>query len=161
MMQEVLQRRFKRAGEFENSWRVMPDLVLIDGGRGHLTAALKVVQDMEEDVPVAAIAKENEEVFRPGDPRPIVLPRNSAALHMLQFIRDEAHRFAVGYHRKVRTRRSMGSALDSIPGIGPKRKRALLRRFGSVGALKEADIDDIAASPGMTRSLAKKVKEYL
>ena len=92
---------------------------------------------------------------------PIVLPRDSAALHLLQRVRDEAHRFAISYHRKVRNRRSMGSALDNVPGVGPKRKKALLRKFGSVKAIREAAIDDIAAVPGMTRTLAHKVKEYL
>jgi len=171
-MQEVLRRRFKRVvwgksvahgqGKDESPWGIIPDLVLIDGGRGHLSAALDIMEEMEVNfIPVAAIAKENEEIFRRGLPEPIVLPRDSDALHLLQRIRDEAHRFAVSYHRKERSRRSMGSALDNVPGVGPKRKRALLRKFGSVKAIREAGIDDIAAVPGMTRTLAHKVKEYL
>lgn len=171
-MQEVLKRRFKKAvwgsvnggegGKEENSWGIIPDLVLIDGGRGHFNAALDIMEEMEVNfIPLAAIAKENEEIFRPGVAEPIVLPRDSEVLHLLQRIRDEAHRFAISYHRKVRSRRSMGSALDNVPGIGPKRKKALLRKFGSVKAIREAGIDDIAAVVGMTRTLAHKVKEYL
>ncbi len=165
MMQEVLKRRFKKAaqGEMgENTWAIIPDLVLIDGGRGHLNAACDAMREVGVDfIPVASIAKENEELFCPGIARPIILPRTSAALHLVQRIRDEAHRFALSYHLKVRRSEAMASALDNVPGIGPKRKRALLRKFGSVRAIKEADIDDIAAVIGMPRSLAEKVKEYL
>lgn len=170
-MQEVLRRRFKKAvwgrvnggeGGKDETWGIIPDLILIDGGRGHLNAVLDIMEEMENNfIPIAAIAKENEEIFRPDVAEPIVLPRDSAALYLLQRIRDEAHRFAVSYHRKVRSRSSMGSALDNVPGIGPKRKKALLREFGSVKAIREAGIDDIAAVPGMTRAMAHKVKEYL
>jgi len=162
MMQEVLRRRFKEVGEFEDTWAITPDLVLIDGGRGHLNAAVDVIKSTgSENIAVASIAKENEEIFRPDIAESIVLARDSAALRMLQFIRDEAHRFAIGYHRKVRSRESVKSALDNVSGIGPKRKKALLRKFGSVKAIKAASIDDIAVVPGMTRALAAKVKEYL
>ena len=170
-MQEVLKRRFKKAvwgkatggeGGKDEAWGIVPDLVLIDGGRGHLNAALDIMEETEAIfIPVAAIAKENEEIYRPGMEEPIILPRDSASLHLLQRIRDEAHRFAISYHRKVRSCRSMGSALDNVPGVGPKRKKSLLRKFGSVKAIREAGIDDIAAVPGMTRTLAHKVKEYL
>jgi excinuclease ABC subunit C len=170
MIREVLKRRFRRAagdgkgegGEKEKTWAIVPDLVLIDGGRGHLGAALDAMREMKVDfIPVASLAKENEELFRPDMPQPIVLPRTSSALYLVQRIRDEAHRFALGYHHRVRRSEAMASALDNVPGIGPKRKRALLKRFGSVRAIKEADIDEIAAVIGMTRSLAHKVKEYL
>ena len=162
MMQEVLRRRFKRMNQVEGFWGVVPDLVLIDGGMGHLNAASDVMNDMEVNyIPVASIAKENEEIFISGIEGPIVLPRDSAALHLVQRIRDEAHRFALGYHRKVRSRESMRSALDDVAGIGPKRKKALLRKFGSVKAIREASIDDIAAVTGMTRALAQKLKENL
>jgi len=162
MMQEVLRRRFRKAGEFEGSWGVIPDLVLIDGGRGHLNAALEAMKAIGMgSMPIASIAKENEEIFRPVVAGPIILPKGSAALRLLQFIRDEAHRFAIGYHRKVRSRESVKSALDNVPGIGPKRKKELLKKFGSVKAIKEAEVDEIAAVPGMTRRLAAKVKEYL
>ncbi len=162
MMQEVLRRRFKRMNQVEGFWGVVPDLVLIDGGRGHLNAASDVMSDMEVNyIPVAGIAKENEEIFISGIEEPIVLPRDSEALHLVQRIRDEAHRFALGYHRKVRSRESIRSALDDVTGIGPKRKKALLRKFGSVKAIHEASIDDIAAVTGMTRALAQKLKENL
>ncbi len=164
MIQEVLRRRFKRAGGFkgESAWAIVPDLVLIDGGRGHLNAALDVMKEMEVDfIPVAALAKEQEELFRPEIAEPVVLPRTSPALYLVQRIRDEAHRFALGYHQRVRRAESITSALDNVPGIGPKRKRALLKKFGSVKAIKEAPLDEVAAVLGMTRSLAQRVKECL
>lgn len=167
MIQEVLRRRFKRATGKEGEaakdvWAAMPDLVLIDGGRGHLSSARSVMNEMGVgSVPVAALAKEREELFRPGIARPIVLPRTSAALYVVQRMRDEAHRFALGYHQRVRRSKAVASALDNVPGIGPKRKRALLRTFGSVRAIKDAPVDQVAAVVGMTRSLAERVKEYL
>ena len=166
MIQEVLRRRFKRAGGFQrpdkSGWTIVPDLVLIDGGKGHLSAARDAMSETGVDfIPVASIAKENEELFRPDIAVPIILARASPALYLVQRIRDEAHRFALGYHRRVRRREATASALDNVPGIGPKRKRALLRKFGSVKAIREADIDEIAAVMGMTRSLAQRVKEHL
>ncbi len=162
MMQEVLRRRFKRANlQDSSSWAVMPDLVLIDGGRGHLNSAIEVMQELGIDtIPLASLAKENEEVFLPDAAEPLILPRNSQALYLLQRIRDEAHRFALSYHLKVRRKTAMTSALE-IPGIGTKRRRALLKQFGSVRRIKEASVEDIAAVPGITRALAERVKEYL
>jgi len=164
MIQEVLRRRFKRAGGFkgEDIWAIVPDLVLIDGGRGHLNAALDAMKEMGAGfIPVASLAKEQEELFRPEIGEPIMLPRTSPALYVVQRIRDEAHRFALGYHQRVRRAESIASALDNVPGIGPKRKRALLKKFGSVRAIKEAPIDELAAVIGMPRSLAERVKESL
>jgi excinuclease ABC subunit C len=166
MIREVLRRRFKRSGGFKRSaasaWDIAPDLVLIDGGKGHLSAASDTMREMGVDfIPLASIAKENEELFRPGIAEPIILARTSVALYLVQRIRDEAHRFALGYHRKVRRSETIASAVDNIAGIGPKRKRALLQRFGSVRGIKDADIDEIAAVPGMTRSLAQRMKKYL
>lgn len=167
MIREVLRRRFKRAGATQGTgddqpWGVLPDLVLIDGGRGHLTSALAALREMGVDsVPVAAIAKEREELFRPDMAEPVVLPRTSPALYLVQRVRDEAHRFALSYHRRVRHAKTVSSALDNVPGVGPKRKRALLRHFGSVTAIKDAPLDEVAAVVGMTRSLAERVKEYL
>ena len=166
MIQEVLRRRFKRAEGFKEPdksvWTVAPDLVLIDGGKGHLNAAGEVLREMGvEFIPVASIAKENEELFRPDVADPIVLPPTSPALYLVQRIRDEAHRFAIGYHRRLRRSEAVASALDNVPEVGPKRKQALLRKFGSLKAIREADIDEIAAVAGMTRSLAQRVKEYL
>ncbi|MBE0415963.1 MAG: excinuclease ABC subunit UvrC, partial [Dehalococcoidia bacterium] len=166
MIREILKRRFKRASGFKgpdtSGWSIVPDLVLIDGGRGHLGAALDAMREMKVDfIPVAALAKEREELFRPEIAEPIILSRTSPALYLLQRIRDEAHRFALGYHQRVRRSQAIASALDNVPGIGPKRKRALLKKFGSVRAIKEAPIEEVAAAMGMTRSLAERVKECL
>ena len=183
MMQEVLRRRFKRLAALKGkgssdtsetrdaeqastgggeSWGIIPDLVLIDGGKGHLSAALEVFLELGVDfMPLASLAKENEWLFVPQTPEPIVLPANSQGLYMVQRIRDEAHRFAITYHRKLRSKSSIASSVDLVPGIGPKRKRMLMRRFGSIKGIKEAAIDDIAAVPGMTRSLATRLKESL
>lgn len=162
MMKEVLKRRFKRINEPNTtSWGIMPDLVLIDGGKGHLHSALEIVKEMGIDsVPFASIAKENEEVFRPDRAEPIVLPRDSQGLYLIQRIRDEAHRFAITYHRKVRQKAATRSSLDVL-GIGPVRKRALIRQFGSIKAIKEASVEELIAVPGMTRLLADRLKENL
>jgi excinuclease ABC subunit C len=161
MMQEVLRRRFKRVkAEDATSWAVIPDLVLIDGGRGHLTSAQEVMRELEIDsIPLAALAKENEEIFLPSAAQSLILPRDSQALYLLQRIRDEAHRFALSYHLHVRKKAALTSAW-SVPGIGPKRKRALLKEFGSVRAIKEASVEELVSVPGMTRQLAERVKEY-
>ncbi len=165
MLQEVLKRRFKRLKSEDSpadSWAIIPDLVLIDGGKGQLNAARLAMQETGADsVPVASLAKENEAIFVPRKPRSIVLPRSSAGLQLLQRLRDEAHRFALGYHQKIRQRESFTSALDIIPGIGAKRKRSLLKQFGSVQSIKEAPLEELALAKGMTRDLARKVKEFL
>jgi excinuclease ABC subunit C len=160
MMQEVLRRRFKRVkAEDTSSWAVIPDLVLIDGGRGHLTSVQEVMQELDVDsVPLAAIAKENEEIFLTDVAQSLILPRDSQALYLLQRIRDEAHRFALSYHLHVRKKAALKSEW-SVPGIGPKRKRALLKKFGSVRGIKEASIEELMEVPGMTRQLAQRVKE--
>ncbi len=181
--QEMLRRRFRRhsgndyAGDvqqeaplasdetqveqpLQHEW-AMPDLVIIDGGKGQLSAAMEVLQELHIDVPTVGLAKENEEIFTPGSPDPIVLPRSSQGLYMVQRIRDEAHRFGITYHRKLRSDRTFKSVLDEIPGIGPKRKQALMKHYGSVKAISTASIDDLAALNGMTRDAAEKVKEYI
>ncbi|MBI4233000.1 MAG: excinuclease ABC subunit UvrC [Chloroflexi bacterium] len=190
MMQEVLKRRFRRLGASlgkatppvaqaetppeaagpaaphrdSEAWGIVPDLVLIDGGKGHLSAALQVFLELgigTDAVPLAAIAKEQEELFVPSVPEPIMLPRTSQGLYLVQRVRDEAHRFAITYHQKLRSRRQTRSGLDLVPGIGPKRKRLLMRRFGTIKAIKAATIEDLAAIPGMTHTLAVKLKEQL
>ena len=174
-IREVLRRRFKRLaaaraaeqrGEGEglrvDSFGVIPDLVLIDGGKGQLSAALEVFLVLGlDDIPLASLAKENEELFVPHTPEPIVLPRDSQALYLVQRIRDEAHRFAITYHRNLRSKSSLKSPLDNVTGIGPKRKRMLLRRFGTLKGIKEATVDDLASVPGMTRSLAIRLKQTI
>jgi len=162
MLQEVLQRRFKRSTQGSDGWAILPDLVLIDGGKGQLNAARAIMKDIgAESVPVAGLAKENEEIFIPERAKPIVLPRNSPGLQLLQRLRDEAHRFAIGYYRRMHKRETFISALDAIPGLGPKRKRALLRQFGSVEAIRKASEEELASTKGIPKSLAKKVKENL
>jgi excinuclease ABC subunit C len=179
-MREVLTRRFKRlqsareeatngtapespegkAGD--DSFGAVPDLVLIDGGKGQLGAAVQVFLDLGiQDIPLASLAKREEELFIPQDPDPILLPRNSRGLFLVQRIRDEAHRFAITFHRSRRQKSSIQSALDLIPGIGPKRKRMLIRQFGSLKGVREATTEEIAAAPGMTLKLAEKIKEYV
>lgn len=169
MLQEVLRRRFKRvnydqatAGS-DASWRVLPDLVIIDGGKGHLSAALEVLNELELEgrVPAISLAKQNEEVFSPHLDQSLMLPRTSQTLYLLQRIRDEAHRFALSYHKQVRTRSSLVSRLDDIPGVGPKRKAALLKRFGTLKSIGEASIDDIRAAGLVNAETARRIKEVL
>jgi excinuclease ABC subunit C len=176
-IREVMRRRFKRLADARNrensaegdlsdapadSWGLFPDLVLIDGGKGQLSAALEVLLQLGlDDLPLASLAKENEWIFVPHTPEPIVLPRDSQALYLVQRIRDEAHRFAITYHRNLRSRSNLRSPIDLVTGIGPKRKKMLLRRFGSLQGLKDATVDDIASVPGMTRSLALRLKQTI
>ncbi len=151
----------------EHSW-AMPDLIIIDGGKGQLSAAMEVLQTLHLDIPTIGVAKEDhtqsssqEEIYIPGSSDPIILPRSSQGLYLVQRIRDEAHRFSITYHRKLRSDRTFKSVLDEIPGIGPKRKKALMKQFGSVKAMSAASVDDLAALDGMTREAATKVKEYI
>ncbi|MFC1873852.1 excinuclease ABC subunit UvrC [Chloroflexota bacterium] len=165
MLREVLKRRFKHSnysnGSTASTWGIMPDLVLVDGGKGQLNAALTAMREADADkVPVASLAKENEEIFIPQQTVPIVLPRTSPGLQLLQRVRDEAHRFALSYHQRVRRQQTFASALDTIPGIGPKRRRALLKRFGSVPAIRAAATEELVAT-GLSQSLVKKIKEQL
>src|SRR5947209_6643297 len=146
--------------QLQHDW-AMPDLIIIDGGKGQLSAAMEVLQELHIDITTVGLAKENEEIFIPGSPDPIILPRSSQGLYMVQRIRDEAHRFGITYHRKLRSDRTFKSVLDEIPGIGPKRKQALMRHFGSVRAISAASLDDLASLNGMTRDAAEKVKEYI
>jgi excinuclease ABC subunit C len=163
MIHEVLSRRFKHLSDAaSDAWATRPNLVLIDGGRGQLNAArAAMAQAGVESIPVAGLAKENEEIFIPGQPKPVTLSRRSPGLRLLERLRDEAHRFALGYHLKTRRKQSIASALDNVPGIGPKRKRALLRRFGKIQGIRDASTEELAAIQGMNKSLAKKLKEYL
>jgi excinuclease ABC subunit C len=156
MMEEVLRRRF-------SSGEDRPDLVLIDGGKGHLGAALSVLGGIEE-MPVLSLAKEHEEIhYREGAEvrGPVSLPRASPALRLLQRVRDEAHRFAVSHHRTVRRRSAKLSALDSVPGVGSKRKALLVEHFGSPRRVLEADVEEIASVPGFGPNLARAVHNAL
>jgi excinuclease ABC subunit C len=139
-----------------------PDLLLIDGGKGQLNAVVEVLEELDLwGIPVAGLAKEHEWLFVPGQAEPIVLPPGSPGLHLVMRIRDEAHRFAVEYHRKRRGTAMTQSALDALAGVGPVRRKRLLTVFGSVGALKRASVDEIAAVKGMTPALASTVKAAL
>ena len=172
MIQEVLKRRFRRTVSItgkenellsqKDSWAIIPDLILIDGGKGQLNAAVNAIKELEvHSVPVASIAKENEDVFIPDRSEPLDIPKDSPALHTLQRARDEAHRFAVSYHQRLRRKKGIASLLDNIPGIGPKRKKALIIKFRSVKGIKEASLEELSQTESMTLALAKKVKEYL
>jgi excinuclease ABC subunit C len=152
----------ERADEDLLGWGALPDLVIVDGGKGQLSAALDVMRNLGlQHVPLAGLAKQNEELFVQDLADPIVLPRTSQSLYLVQRIRDEAHRFAITFHRQVRAKSAIQSALDAVPGVGPKRKRALLRKFGSVKGIREASVEEIASTVGFTTTLASKVKEYL
>ena len=149
-------------------WARLPDLVIVDGGRPQLNAALAVMEELRVGVSVIGIAKEDhgsisthEEIYLAEQPEPLILPRGAQGLYLLQRIRDEAHRFAITYHRQVRSTRTFRSVLDDIPGIGPKRKKALLRHFGSARAIAAATVDELAAIDGMTRDAAERVKEQI
>ena len=162
MLSEVLGRRFKRGKETGSGWGTPPDLVLIDGGKGQLNAARRTLSELGiTNVATASLAKENEEIFLPEKPKPLILERSSLGLRMLQDLRNEAHRFAIGYHLKIRREAGLASVLDEIPGIGPRRKRALLRKFGSVPKIREATEEELSATEGISPSLAKKIKMSL
>ena len=176
MMQETLRRRLRYLrAETDNDvtptqaqlakkekFNKKPDLLLIDGGKGQLNAVVEVLEEMDmTGLVVAGLAKEHEWLYVPGNPDPIVLPANSAGLHLIMRVRDEAHRFAVTYHRQRRDKAMTRSALDALAGIGPTRRKRLLTTFGSVSAIKKASLDEIAAVKGMTPALAAAVKSEL
>ncbi len=162
MMREMLSRRFEAARVKDPKFAALPDLVVVDGGKGQLGCALEVLSKTGfGHLPVAGLAKEFEQIYVPAQSQPITLPRHSPALQLLQHLRDEAHRFAVTYHRKRRAKRKTRSVLDNVPGIGPARRKSLLRKFGSLKRMREASVDELAATPGMTRPVAEAVWEAL
>ncbi len=161
-LKEVIGRRLKNAREGEGRFGELPDLMLIDGGRGQLSAALEAVRESGlEGLSVASLAKREEEIFLPGSAVPVRLERHSAALRLVQHVRDEAHRFAVTYHRKLRGRGSLASVLDGVPGIGPARRSRLVRHFGSVEEMKKLSEDELARAPGMNRTVARELYRRL
>jgi excinuclease ABC subunit C len=173
-MEEMLSRRFNRwsaAQEAENTpgkkpdlaFSRLPELLIVDGGKGQLGRAVKVLEKFElsDKVPVVGLAKQNEELFVPGRKAPILLPRQSQGLYLIQRVRDEAHRFAITSHRHLRTKKGLASRLDAVPGIGPTRRKALLNAFGSIEGIRNAAIEELAAVPGITSTLAYAVKEGL
>ena len=187
-MAEVIQRRFRRLGEARRAeraqgfdvpepdapaddvesedntegWGAIPDLVIVDGGRGQVSAAHDVMRNLAvDDIPLAGLAKREELLYQVDSADPVRLDRRSQGLYLVQRIRDEAHRFAISYHRRLRSRQTSQSVLDRVKGIGPRRKKALLRKFGSLQAIREADVTELAATPGMTRRLAQQLKAEL
>ncbi len=177
-MREALTRRFNRwkqayddptpiepgGDDKDETWRLLPDLLMVDGGKGQLGIAVEVLHefDLTNRVPVVSLAKQFEEIYRPGDPTPLILPRRSDALYLVQRIRDEAHRFAITSHRARRQKLGMVSQLEAIPGVGPAKRKALLKAFGnSIGAIRSASVDQIAAVPGINHKLAETIKEMV
>lgn len=160
-MQEVLRRRLERGIAGDTKFGELPDLMVIDGGKGQLNAVLEVEQELGVEIPTIGLAKQLEEVFLPGRSESVLLSRRSQGLFLLQRIRDEAHRFGVTYHRNLRSKRQRKSALDEIPGIGEKRRKALLVYFGSLERMKQASVEDLVRAPGMNRPAAQRVYEAL
>ena len=156
-MREVTTRRYVGLPEEE-----LPDLIIIDGGKGQLSSALEIIRHTagHKDVPVVGLAKQFELVFTEGNSEPVELPRRSQALYLIQRIRDEAHRFAITFHRKLRGKRNLVSVLDHIVGIGPKRRQSLRTHFGSLEKIKEATVEELAAAPGMNRTSAEAVRHF-
>ena len=172
-MREVLERRFRRwqiatsdevLGKRDiKGWAKLPDLLIVDGGKGQLSVAVEVLKefDLFGQVPVAGLAKQREEIFLPGRSKPILLPRRSQGLFLVQRVRDEAHRFAITHHRTRRRRAGVASQLDSIPGVGPARRKSLLKAFGSLDGIRSASVEQLAAVPGIPHAVALAVKEHL
>ncbi|NJN84725.1 MAG: excinuclease ABC subunit UvrC [Caldilineaceae bacterium] len=176
-MREMLRRRFRRIVEEEDatdpgqkarkgdeSWRILPDLVIVDGGKGQLGVAVEVLEEfgLTDRIPVVGLAKREEEIFKPHQSKPIWLTRGSPALHFVQRIRDEAHRFAVTYHRSLRRKEQTRSKLDDVRGIGPTRRKALMTYFsGDLEKIRQASVEELLAVPGMNRKSAEAVKSQL
>ena len=175
MMAEVLRRRLRRAKQAMQAieegksrskpdpFALLPDLLMLDGGKGQLGIAIDVLEELgfQGKIQLAALAKQQEEIFMPGREESILLPRRSESLYLVQRIRDEAHRFAIGYHRQLRRKSALTSQLEEIPGVGPKRRKALLKHFGSLEKIREASVDDLAVVPGMNLVAAEQIKEHL
>jgi excinuclease ABC subunit C len=161
MLAEVLGRRFARQDAGDTRFATRPDLVIVDGGPPQLAAARSVFAERGLDVPLAALAKREEELWVPGWNEPVALPNGSPSLYLVKRVRDEAHRFAIEYHRELRGKAMTRSMLDDVPGIGPGRKKALLKHFGSLKKLRAASVDEIAAVKGVGRAAAEAVAETL
>jgi excinuclease ABC subunit C len=177
-MREALTRRFTRYKDLlenptpiapggkdkDETWRLLPDLLMIDGGKGQLGIAVEVLAEfgLTDKVPVVSLAKQFEEIFVPGNPTSIMLPRRGQSLYLVQRVRDEAHRFAITSHRAQRTKMGMASKLETIPGIGPTRRKALLKAFGnSISAIKSASVEELTKVRGITPQLAETIRDML
>ena len=164
MMKEVLSRRLRNLKDTtKTEWNDKPDLIIIDGGKGHLNASLQTLLELGQypDISICSLAKKKEEIFIPEQSESIILPRTSKALHLFQFIRDEAHRFAITFHRSLRSKKSNLSILDSIPGIGPKKKYSLLEKYQTIKQIENASIANISKLYGFNNELAQKVKNTI
>lgn len=178
-MQEMLTRRFRRwqsaqdastslsgrqpGSKPDASFSLLPDLIIIDGGKGQLGRAVEVLEKfgLFGKIPLVGLAKQKEEIFFPNKSDPLLLPRHSAGLYLIQRIRDEAHRYGITAHRNKRTKLGLASQLDSIPGIGPTRRKALLKHFGSMDKIRAATSEELAAVKGMNANAAESIKAHL
>ena len=160
-MSEVLGRRYAPERMADERFGSRPDLLVVDGGKPQLTAAVRQLEELGLDIPVCGLAKSDEEIFVPWDETPVVLPSGSPSLYLIKQVRDESHRFAITFHRELRDKAMTVSVLDDVEGVGPKRKRALLRRFGSLKRLRAASEEEIAATPGIPAEVAHAVFETL
>jgi excinuclease ABC subunit C len=173
-MEEVLQRRFQRLTLLQEktdlpgkkpdpSFSALPDLVLIDGGKGQLKRAVEVLRefDLLDTIPIAGLAKRHEEVLLPNEDYPVRFEKDSPGLQLLQRSRDEAHRFAISAHRKRRSRQGLESSLEKIPGIGPARRRELLQKFKTVQNIRAASLEELSQTPKITLKIAQSIKKHL
>ena len=161
-MQEVLGRRYAPERMADERFGSRPDLLIVDGGKPQLTAAIRQLEDLGLDIPVAGLAKSDEELFVPwSDEGPVVLPSGSPSLYLVKQVRDESHRFAITYHRELRDKAMTASILDEIPGVGPKRKKAVMKAFGSMKRLRAADVEAIAGVPGVPEDVAQRIWDTL
>ena len=159
-MREVTTRRYTSGKNKQTGFEKMPDLIIIDGGKGQLSSAKQVLNELSLNIPMIGLAKRLEEIYIPGSSLPILLPLSSPALQILQAIRDEAHRFAITFHRSLRNKHSLISALDNIPGIGAKRKKELMKAFSTVSRIQAASLEELAAVPSMNTASAQEVYRY-
>ena len=160
-MSEVLGRRYSPERMADERFGSRPDLLVVDGGKPQLTAAMAQLEELGLDIPVCGLAKSDEEIFVPWDDTPVVLPSGSPSLYLIKQVRDESHRFAITFHRELRDKAMTRSVIDDVPGVGPKRKRALMRRFGSIRRMREATVEELAATPGIPAEVATAVWQAL
>ena len=160
-MQEVLGRRYAPERMADERFGSKPDLLVVDGGKPQLTAALTQLEELGLDIPVCGLAKADEEIFVPWDDTPVVLPNGSASLYLIKQVRDEAHRFAITFHRELRDKAMTVSVLDEVDGVGPTRKKAIMRHFGSMKRLRAASVEEIASVKGVPAQVAQAVYDTL
>ena len=160
-MEEVLGRRYSPERMADERFGARPDLLVVDGGKPQLTAAMNQLEALGLGIPVCGLAKSDEEVFVPWDETPVVLPSGSASLYLIKQVRDESHRFAITFHRELRDKAMTVSVLDEVPGVGPKRKKAIMRHFGSMKKLRAASPQEIAEVKGVPEAVAEEIWQVL